>query len=96
MFSLNKMILHTSPRVVKVDRFNADVRIEGVLVEENRTARKVGHVKTLMKDFVFYIIRSFLQSNNMPFHRNLFLDSIFLTSSVPRVRDWEEKYLLTP
>ena len=37
------MILHTSPRVVKVDRFDADVRVEGVLVEEIRAARKVGH-----------------------------------------------------
>ena len=34
---------------MKVDRFYADVRVEGVLVEENRTARKVGHVKTFMQ-----------------------------------------------
>ena len=53
MFSFNIVILYTSSRVVKVDRFDADVRIEGVLVEENRTAPKVGHVKTFMKDFVF-------------------------------------------
>ena len=50
------MILFTSPRVVKVDRFDADVRVEGVLVEENRTARKVGHMKAFMKDFVFDIV----------------------------------------
>ena len=60
MFSFDNMILHTSPRVVKVDRFDADVRVEGVLVEENRTARKVGHMKAFMKDFVFDIVRSFL------------------------------------
>ena len=60
MFPFDNMILHTSPRVVKVDRFDADVRIKGVLVEENRTARKVGHVKSFVKDFVFDIVRSFL------------------------------------
>ena len=54
------MILHTSPRVVKVDRLDADVRIEGVLVEENRTARKMDHVTTFVKDFVFDIFRSIL------------------------------------
>ena len=48
------------PRVVKVDRFDADVRVEDVLVEENRTVRKVGHMKAFMKDFVFDTVRSFL------------------------------------
>ena len=60
MFSFNILMLHTSPRVVKVDRFDADVRIEGVLVVENRTARKVSHMKSFMKDFVLDILRSFL------------------------------------
>ena len=60
MFSFNNMILHASPRVMKVDGFHADVRIKGVLVEENRTARKVGHMKPFTKDFVFDILRSFL------------------------------------
>ena len=43
MFYFDNMILRTSPRVVKVDRLDADVRVEGVLVEENRTAPKVSH-----------------------------------------------------
>ena len=38
---------------MKADRFDAGVRVEGVLVEENRTARKVGHVKSFMKNIVF-------------------------------------------
>ena len=79
------MLLHTSPRVVKVDRFDADVRVEGGLVEENRTARKVGHVKSFMQDFVFDILRSFLQGDDMPLSCDLFLDRILLTSSGPRV-----------
>ena len=60
MFAFDNMILHYSPRVVKVDRFDADVRVEGVLVEENRTAREVGRMKTFMKDFVFNKVRNFL------------------------------------
>ena len=70
---------------MKVDRFDADVRVESVLVEENRTARKVGHVKSFMKNFVFDILRSFLQGNDMPLSRNLFLNNTFLSSSGPRV-----------
>ena len=58
------MILHTSPRVVKIDGFDADVGVEGVLVEENRTARKVGHVKSFLKNIVFDILRSLLQYND--------------------------------
>ena len=33
---------------MKVDRCDTDVRVEGVFVEENRTARKVGHVKSIV------------------------------------------------
>ena len=79
------MILHRPPRVMKVDRFNTDVRVESVLVEENRATRKVGHMKPFMKNFVFDILRSLLQRNDMPVSLNLFLDSIFLSTSGPRV-----------
>ena len=71
---------------MKVDRLDTDVKVEGVLVEENRTAHKVGHAKSFMKDFVFDILRCFLQGkNNLPFLRNLFLDCVFLSTSGPRV-----------
>ena len=79
------MILYTPPRVMNVDRFNTDVRVESVLVEENRTASEVGHTKPFMMDFVFNIIRCFLQGNKKPFHRNLILDSIFRSTSGPRI-----------
>ena len=68
MFTFNNMILHTSPR-------DADVRIEGVLVGNNRTARKVGHMKSFMKDFVFDTLRSFLQGDEMPLSCDSFLDA---------------------
>ena len=46
---------------MKVNRFDIDVEIEGVLIEENRTASKVGRVISFMKNFVFDIFGSFLQ-----------------------------------
>ena len=86
MFSFDNMILHTSPRVREGRSiFDADVRKEGVLVEENRAARKVGHVKSFMKNFVFDILRSLLQGNDMLLSSHLFLDSIFLSTSGPRI-----------
>ena len=70
---------------MKVDRLNTDVRVEGVLVEENCAARKVGHVKSLMKNFVFEILRSLLQSDDVSFSRNLLLKGVFLSTSGPRI-----------
>ena len=70
---------------MKVDRFDTDVRVEGVLVEENRTARKMGHVKSFLKNIMFDIIRCLLQSNDMPLSRNLFLNSVFLSTPRPSV-----------
>ena len=56
-----------------------------VLVEENRAARIVGHVKSFLKNTVINMVRRFLQGNNMPFSRNLFLECVFLSTSGPRV-----------
>ena len=70
---------------MKVDRFDTDARVESVLIEENRAARIVGHVKSFLKNIVINIVRCFLQGNNMPFHRNLFLKCVFLSTSGPRV-----------
>ena len=63
--------------------FDADIRIEGVLVEENRTARKVGHVKSFLKNIVFDIIRCFLQGDKMTFLHNLFLKCVFFPRRGP-------------
>ena len=42
---------------MKVDRFDADVRVEGVLVEENRTSSVVGHVEPNCKNVMIDILR---------------------------------------
>ena len=57
---------------MKVDRFDIDVGVEGVLIEEDRAACIVGHVKSFLKNIVINKVRRFLQGNDMPFHRNLF------------------------
>ena len=57
---------------MKVERFDIDVRIEGILLEENRAACVVGHVESISKNVMIYTVRRFLQGNDMPFHRNLF------------------------
>ena len=50
------MILHASPGVVKVRRFDVDVKVENVLVEENRATRIVGKVKSFLTNTAFNII----------------------------------------
>ena len=50
------MILHASPGIMKVSRFDVDVKVESVLVEENRATRIVGKVKSFLTKIVFNII----------------------------------------
>ena len=83
--SFNNMIVQYPSGVVEVDRFDADVRVEGVLVEENRTTSEVSHIKAFMKDSVVDVVRSFLQGDEVPLSRNLFFDSIFCVSSRSRI-----------
>ena len=85
MFAFDNMIVQYSSRVLEADRFDADVGVESVLVEENRTACEVGHVKPFTKNIVINIVRRLLQGNDVPLHRNLFFNSIFCASSGPRV-----------
>ena len=70
---------------MKVNRFDADVRVESVLVEENRAARIVGHVKSFLKNTVINIVRCFLQGNYMSLPRNLILKCATPSTSGPSV-----------
>ena len=79
------LIWQATPRVVKLDRFDIDLGVEGVLIEENRAARKVGHVKSFLKNIVINTVRCFLPGNNMPFRRNGFLKCVFSPTSGPKV-----------
>ena len=70
---------------MKVDLFDTNVRVECVLVGENRKARKVGHVKSFLKNIVFDTIRCLWQRSNVPLPRNLFLKSVFLSTPGTKV-----------
>ena len=45
---------------MKVDRFDIDVGVEGVLIEEDRAACVVGHVKSFLKNIVINIFQTLL------------------------------------
>ena len=56
-----------------------------MLKKEDRTTRKVSHIKAFMKDSVVDVVRSFLQSDKVPLARNLFFYGIFCASSRSRI-----------
>ena len=70
---------------MKVDRLDIDLGVEGVLDEENRAARIVGHVESFLKKVVINKVRRFSQGNNVPFPRNLFFKCVFPPTSGPKV-----------
>ena len=80
---LQDLIWQASPCVIQVERFDTDVKVECVLVEENRAARIVGHMKSFTKNIVINIVRCFLQGNNKSFPSNLFLKCVFPPTSGP-------------
>ena len=70
---------------MKIHGLDINIRVEGVLVEEDRTTCKVGHMKAFMTDSVVDVVRSFLQGDKVPLARNLFFFGIFYTSSRSRI-----------
>ena len=70
---------------MKVNGFDVDIGVEGVLVEENRAACVMGHVEATCKNVMIDIFGRLLQGNDAPLHRNLFFEGIFFSASVPRV-----------
>ena len=68
-----------------VDGFDIDVGIEGVLIEEIRTACIMGHVEPTCKNVMINIFGRLLQGNDMPPPCNLFFGGIFFSTSVSRV-----------
>ena len=53
--------------VVDVNRAYPHVWVEGIFVEQDSAASKVGDAKTVCGVFVLQIFDRFLQSNNVPF-----------------------------
>ena len=70
---------------MKVNGFDIDVGVEGILIEENRAACVVGHVEAIREKLVINVVGCLLQGNDMPPSCNLFLEGIFFSSSWSRV-----------
>ena len=66
---------------MKVNGLDVNIGAEGVLVVENRASSVMGHVEAICENVMFDILRCFLQRDDMPFAYDLFLRSIFLSTS---------------
>ena len=70
--------------VMKVNGFDVNIGVEGVLVVENRASSVMSHVEPIFKNVMIDILRCFLWRDDMSFACDLFLKSIFLPTS----RSW--------
>ena len=68
---------------MKVDRFDIDVGIKGVLIEENRATCTMGHVEPTCKNVMLDIFGRLLRGNDMPPACILFFEGIIFSASVP-------------
>ena len=75
----------TISSVVEENGLDFDVRVKGVLVEQDSTASVVGNVKVIREALVLEVLNRFLERNHVPFHRNVFFDGTFSASSTSRV-----------
>ena len=70
---------------MKVNGFDVDLGVEGVLVEENRASSVMGHVEPTSNNVVVDILRCFLQSDDVQPTCDLLFEGIFFSASGPRV-----------
>ena len=85
LFPFHDLIRQVSPGVMQADGLDIDVGIEGVFVEENCAECIMGHVEPSCKNVMIDILRFLLQTNDMPFPRNLLFRSIFFPAPEPSV-----------
>ena len=70
---------------MKVDGFDIDVGVEGVVVEDNRATCVMGNVEPTCKNVMIDIFGCLLQGNDLPPACNLLLEGIFFLAPGPRV-----------
>ena len=70
---------------MKVDGLDIDVGVEGVLIEENRTACIMGHVEATCKNVLINMFGRILQGNDLPPSCNVFFEGIFCPPSGSKV-----------
>ena len=66
---------------MKVNRFDIDVGVKGVFLEENCSTCVMGHVEPIREKLVVNVVRRLLQGTDMPLSSNLFLKGIFFSPS---------------
>ena len=66
---------------MKVDRFDIDVGVESVLVEEDCTICVMGHVEAIREKLVVNVVRRLLQGNDMPPACILLFEGIYFSAS---------------
>ena len=69
--------------IVQVNGGNFDVRVKGVLVERYSTSSKMSHFKMTRPVIVLEVLDCFLQGDDMPFSRNVFLNDLLSLVVVP-------------
>ena len=70
---------------MKVNRFDIDVGVKGVFVEQNCTTCVMGHVEAIREKLVVNIFGRLLQGNDMPLSCNLLFTGIFLSPTGSRI-----------
>ena len=78
------LIRQVAPGIVKVNRFDLDIREKGILDEQHRASSVVSYVEPVREELVVNILNRLLQGDDVPFPCNLFLDSALFSTS----RSW--------
>ena len=66
-----------------VDRVDLHIRVESVLVEQNRARSEVGDDETVREALVLKVLNGLLESIDVPFPSNVVLDGSRSTSPRP-------------
>ena len=68
-------------QIVRYTTSDLNVRMEGVLVEKNNASGVMSHIKMTRHAFVLKVLNCLLQSNDVPFLRDVLFDGAFFASS---------------
>ena len=74
------------PSVVEVNGADFDVRVEGVNFEKKLNIRRNEQMDMTRQVFVLEVLDCVLQSNDVPFPRDVFFDGAFFCSSRSRIQ----------
>ena len=66
---------------MEVHRRNLDVWVKGFLVEQNRTPSIMDHKEAIRQVVEIKVFKRFLQSDDVPFPRNVLFDGFFFSTS---------------